>query len=135
VSPGFSRAVVARCRQLGLPVFPGVATATEVQAALDEQLPAVKFFPAESLGGAATIAALAGPFGALRFIPTGGIGSSQLAGYLSHRSVLAVGGSWMVAPALIRERDWAQITALTAAAVTLADTIRPRRDPGALNHA
>ena len=120
VSPGFDAAVVRRCRELGVPAIPGVATATEIQAALAEGVDVVKFFPAELLGGVKMINALAGPFPTVRFIPTGGIAAANLAPYLAHRSVLAVGGSWMVAPRLIAAGDWAEITRLTAEAVALA---------------
>ncbi|HLL68408.1 MAG TPA: bifunctional 4-hydroxy-2-oxoglutarate aldolase/2-dehydro-3-deoxy-phosphogluconate aldolase [Micromonosporaceae bacterium] len=120
VSPGFSPTVVRHCQQIGVPVFPGVATATEIQAALEEGLGVVKFFPAEPLGGLPMIKALAAPFPALRFIPTGGITAAQLGDYLGHRSVLAVGGSWMVAPKLIAAADWPEITRLTAEAVAVA---------------
>jgi 2-dehydro-3-deoxyphosphogluconate aldolase/(4S)-4-hydroxy-2-oxoglutarate aldolase len=120
VSPGFDAAVVRRCRDLGVAAIPGVATATEIQAALAEGVDVVKFFPAELLGGLPMIKALAGPFPAVRFIPTGGIAAGNLAPYLAHRSVLAVGGSWMVAPKLVAAGDWAEITRLTAEAVALA---------------
>jgi 2-dehydro-3-deoxyphosphogluconate aldolase / (4S)-4-hydroxy-2-oxoglutarate aldolase len=120
VSPGFDVAVVRRCRDLGVPAIPGVATATEIQAALAEGVDVVKFFPAELLGGVAMINALAGPFPAVRFIPTGGIAAANLTPYLAHRSVLAVGGSWMVAPKLIAAADWDEVTRLTAEAVALA---------------
>src|SRR5690606_2196314 len=73
VSPGFSEAVVRRCRELDVPVFPGVATASELMAALDAGCDVVKFFPAEPLGGVSTLKALAAPFPGVRFIPTGGI--------------------------------------------------------------
>lgn len=120
VSPGLSPAVVRRCRQVGVPAVPGVATATEIQAAVEIGLDVVKFFPAEQLGGLPTLAALAVPFPEIRFVPTGGITAAQLPGYLAHRSVLAVGGSWMVAPKLIAAGDWEEITRLTAEAVALA---------------
>jgi 2-dehydro-3-deoxyphosphogluconate aldolase/(4S)-4-hydroxy-2-oxoglutarate aldolase len=123
VSPGFSPLVVAHCQQLGVPVLPGIATATELMAALEHGLDTVKFFPAESLGGVGTLKALAAPFGAVRFVPTGGITAALLPDYLAVRSVLAVGGSWMVEPALLATGDWATVTARTAAAVELA---RPR---------
>jgi len=64
--------------------------------------------------------ALAAPFPSVRFIPTGGITAERLPAYLSHRAVLAVGGSWMVAPKLIAGAEWAEITRLTAEAVALA---------------
>jgi 2-dehydro-3-deoxyphosphogluconate aldolase/(4S)-4-hydroxy-2-oxoglutarate aldolase len=117
VSPGFSPAVVRRCREADLPVFPGVATATELQAALAEGLDVVKFFPAEPLGGLAMIEALAAPFPSVRFMPTGGINPDNLGRYLAHPAVLAVGGSWMVPRAVVTTGDWARVTALTADAV------------------
>lgn len=119
VSPGLDVRVVKRCQALGLPVYPGVATATEIQAALGCGVSTVKFFPAEPLGGTATVAALAAPFSDVRFIPTGGIGPAQAGRYLALKSVLAVGGSWMVPPAAIAAGDWARVTALTAGAAAL----------------
>jgi 2-dehydro-3-deoxyphosphogluconate aldolase/(4S)-4-hydroxy-2-oxoglutarate aldolase len=125
VSPGFSAAVVRRCQQLGLPVFPGVATPTELMAALDAGVETVKFFPAEPLGGLPMIAALAGPFPTARFIPTGGITGGQLAGYLAHPAVRAVGGSWMVASALLRAGQWDRVSDLCREAVGVARAARP----------
>ncbi|UWP80337.1 bifunctional 4-hydroxy-2-oxoglutarate aldolase/2-dehydro-3-deoxy-phosphogluconate aldolase [Dactylosporangium fulvum] len=120
VSPGFGPAVVRHCQQLGVPVFPGAATATEIQMALDAGLDTVKFFPAEQLGGIGMIKSLAAPFRSLRFIPTGGVNTHNLADYLSHPAVLAVGGTWMVAPDLIAAGRWDEVTARTAAAVAAA---------------
>ncbi len=120
VTPGFSAAVIRRCKDRGVPVFPGAATATEIQMALEQDLDTVKFFPAEAAGGPSTLSALSQPFGAMRFIPTGGITPSNLASYLALSSVLAVGGSWMASPRLIASGDFAEITRLTAEAVALA---------------
>lgn len=119
VSPGLSRAVVERCREHGVLALPGAVTATEVQEALEIGLTAVKFFPAETSGGAQAIAALAAPFDGLRFVPTGGIGPRNLHEYLGLAAVAAVGGSWMVPRALVVARDFAQVTRLTAEAVAL----------------
>jgi 2-dehydro-3-deoxyphosphogluconate aldolase/(4S)-4-hydroxy-2-oxoglutarate aldolase len=120
VTPGFSAAVVDRCQHRGVPVFPGVATATEIQMALEAGLDTVKFFPAETAGGPSALRAMSQPFGTMRFIPTGGITPVSLASYLALTSVLAVGGSWMASPRLIASRDFAEITRLTAEAVALA---------------
>jgi len=120
VSPGFNVAVVRRCAELGVPTFPGVATASDVMAAVAEELDIVKFFPAEPLGGVKMISALAAPFPSMRFIPTGGITAELLPRYLAHRAVAAVGGSWMVAPKLIAGGEWDEITRLTAEAVATA---------------
>jgi len=117
VSPGFGPAVVRRCQELGVPVFPGIATATEIQMALDAGLDTVKFFPAEQLGGVGMVKALSAPFRTVRFIPTGGIDTGNLADYLAVPSVLAVGGTWMVAPDLLAAGDWAEVTRRCVAAV------------------
>jgi 2-dehydro-3-deoxyphosphogluconate aldolase / (4S)-4-hydroxy-2-oxoglutarate aldolase len=120
VSPGTSRAVVERCQEHGVLALPGAVTATEVQAALELGLTAVKFFPAGTSGGAKAVAALAAPFQDVGFVPTGGIGPNDLAEYLALPSVLAVGGSWMVPRDAVREGDFDVVRDLSAAAVSLA---------------
>jgi 2-dehydro-3-deoxyphosphogluconate aldolase/(4S)-4-hydroxy-2-oxoglutarate aldolase len=119
VTPGFSTQVVERCKELDVLVIPGVVTATDVMAALDEGLDLVKFFPAEAAGGVALLRALRGPFLGVRWIPTGGVSAANAASYLALPSVAAVGGSWMVAPELIAARDFAAVTHLTQEAVSL----------------
>jgi 2-dehydro-3-deoxyphosphogluconate aldolase/(4S)-4-hydroxy-2-oxoglutarate aldolase len=88
--------------------------------ALDAGLRTVKFFPAQQLGGAAMVKALAAPFRDVRFVPTGGVTTANLADYLSVPAVLAVGGTWMVAPDLLAAGDWAEVTRRAAAAVAAA---------------
>lgn len=121
VTPGFSPEVVRYCQEISVPVFPGAATATDIQASLNVGLDTVKFFPAEPLGGMAMLGALAAPYSMMKFIPTGGISVANLAAYLRHPAVLAVGGSWMSARHLIEAGDFAAITELTAEAVRLAE--------------
>ena len=120
VCPGFRRTVVERSLALGVPVLPGVATATEVMLALDAGVETVKFFPAEQLGGAAAVKALAGPFRDVRWVPTGGVHAGNLRSYLDMPAVLAVGGSWMVAPDLVAAGAWDEVARRTAEAVALA---------------
>jgi 2-dehydro-3-deoxyphosphogluconate aldolase/(4S)-4-hydroxy-2-oxoglutarate aldolase len=120
VSPGLSLRVIERCRELDVLVVPGVATATEVIAALDQGLDLLKLFPAEAAGGVALLRALRGPFPDVRFVPTGGISAENAASYLALPSVAAVGGSWMVAPELVAARDYAAIAQLAREAATLA---------------
>jgi 2-dehydro-3-deoxyphosphogluconate aldolase/(4S)-4-hydroxy-2-oxoglutarate aldolase len=119
VSPGLSLAVVERCHEHGVLALPGAVTATEVQAALELGLTTVKFFPAGTSGGAPAIAALSAPFVGVQFVPTGGVGPKNLHDYLAIPAVVAVGGSWMVPRATVRDRNFAEITRLTAAAVAL----------------
>ncbi|MEX2549238.1 MAG: bifunctional 4-hydroxy-2-oxoglutarate aldolase/2-dehydro-3-deoxy-phosphogluconate aldolase [Nitriliruptoraceae bacterium] len=120
VSPGLSRAVVERCREHGVLALPGVATASEIQAALELGIDTVKFFPAGTSGGAPAIVALAGPFRSVRFVPTGGIGPKNLHDYLSIPAVAAVGGSWMVPRDRLEAGDFDGIAQLVADAVSLA---------------
>jgi 2-dehydro-3-deoxyphosphogluconate aldolase/(4S)-4-hydroxy-2-oxoglutarate aldolase len=122
VSPGLSAAVVRRAQELGVPVLPGVATPSDVIAALDLGLDAVKLFPANVVGGPAAVKAFSAPFPGLRFVPTGGVSAANLLDYLALPSVLAAGGSWMVDAALVRAGDTAEITRRTREAVALAAT-------------
>ena len=117
VSPGLHRGTLERARELRLPVLPGVATASELQAARELGFQTVKFFPAGPLGGVAAVRALAGPFPTMRLVPTGGVGPDDVAAYLAEPSVAAVGGSWMVRPELVRAQAWGKIGDLARAAV------------------
>jgi len=122
VSPGFDEEVVAKCRELGVPVVPGIATTTELMRALRAGLDTVKLFPAEPLGGLRTLRALAAPFPGMRFVPTGGIDASRLAAYLADPAVLAVGGSWMATADHLRRGDYDDVRRLTADAVERSTT-------------
>jgi len=124
VSPGLSARVVSRCAARGVPCIPGVVTATEIMAALDEGLDLLKFFPAEAAGGVATLRALAAPFPQARWVPTGGITTANLADYLAVPAVTAVGGSWMVKPELIEAGRFDEIERLARDAVTAAGVAR-----------
>jgi 2-dehydro-3-deoxyphosphogluconate aldolase/(4S)-4-hydroxy-2-oxoglutarate aldolase len=93
--------------------------------AMDLGLSVVKLFPASSAGGPAYLRTLGGPFPGLRFVPTGGIEAADLAAYLGVPSVLAVGGSWMVRPGLLLERDWAAVGRLASEASEVVRTVRP----------
>jgi len=119
VSPGLSEAVSKAAHEAKLPLFPGVITPGEVMRALDLGWKHLKFFPAETFGGVKVLQALAGPFGhtGVKFIPTGGITAATLPNYLAVPQVAAIGGSWMAEKKLVAEKNWNQITALTAEAM------------------
>ena len=123
VSPGFSPAIVKWCQSNQLPVLPGVATPSEVMTALDYGLEILKFFPAENLGGVATLKSLAGPFKGVKFIPTGGITTANLIEYLGLPNVLAVGGSWFVRETLIAGEKFDEIGQLVNEAITLIQKV------------
>jgi 2-dehydro-3-deoxyphosphogluconate aldolase/(4S)-4-hydroxy-2-oxoglutarate aldolase len=120
VSPGLSVDVVGRCRVLDVPALPGVATASDLMTATALGLSEVKFFPAGLLGGPAAIRALTAPFTRMAFMPSGGVNADTMADYLAVPAVPAVSGSWMVDPALLRAKDWDEVTARSAAAVEKA---------------
>jgi len=120
VTPGFSPRVVRACQDRSVPVIPGAVTATEIGNALDEGVQVVKFFPAATMGGPAALRALAGPFPMVRFIPTGGVTAGNMAEYLGLSCVLAVGGSWVVAPDLLASGNYAEVTRRASGAVSRA---------------
>jgi len=119
VSPGFNPQVVEWCLEQAVPVTPGVATPTEIEMALDKGLTILKFFPAEALGGIATLKAIAAPYKAVKFIPTGGINPQNLADYLKLPMVHACGGSWLAPAKLISAGAFDEITRLTQEAVAI----------------
>jgi 2-dehydro-3-deoxyphosphogluconate aldolase/(4S)-4-hydroxy-2-oxoglutarate aldolase len=124
VSPGLHDSVVKVARERGLPLLPGVATATEAQAAWNLGLRAVKFFPASLAGGVPMLKALSSVFRDLRFMPTGGVSSENLAEFLALPAVLACGGSWLTPAPAIERGDWGSVTALAADARHIARQAR-----------
>ena len=117
VSPGFNPKVVGYCVENNIPIVPGTSRPSDVEAALEFGLDVVKFFPAEAAGGIPMLSSLAGPYGNLKFMPTGGIDEKNLLNYLNLKNVIACGGSFMVKDSLISEGKFSEITALTRAAV------------------
>ncbi len=122
ITPGVDRGVIDLALERGLDVLPGAATATEVLTVLRSGLRAVKLFPADLLGGVDLIAALAGPFPDVAFVPSGGVSPANLEGYLAHPNVPAVSGSWMAGRQLLESRDVATIERLSREATALAGT-------------
>jgi len=98
VSPGLTHPMALAARDTGIPFLPGVATASDIMRGLDVGLDRFKFFPAESSGGIPALTALSGPFGRVRFCPTGGITADTAKDWLALDAVLCVGGSWLVRP-------------------------------------
>jgi 2-dehydro-3-deoxyphosphogluconate aldolase / (4S)-4-hydroxy-2-oxoglutarate aldolase len=119
VSPGYTNAVVKACRDLELPLLPGVATASEIMAAQEEGYTALKFFPAMQAGGLAMLKAWHGPFGDVKFCPTGGITAANAPEFLALPNVVCVGGSWLTPADAVAQGDWARVTRLAQQAVAL----------------
>lgn len=124
VSPGFDPEIIDYCISIGLPVLPGCITPSEIAQAVKRGLKVVKFFPAEQSGGVAMIKAMAAPYSMVKFMPTGGISTKNLADYLSCDKILCCGGSWMVKEDLIRSGSFDKITDMTREATALAKSIR-----------
>lgn len=112
VAPGLNKEVVKKAIELDVPFVPGVATATEIEAALSLGLTTVKFFPAEQAGGIGYIKAVSAPYPMMKFMPTGGISEKNILDYLAFAKVIACGGSWIVKSNLLKEHNWTEVTRL-----------------------
>ena len=112
VSPGYTTALGQACRDADLPLLPGVATGSEIMMALGDGLSELKFFPAMQAGGPAMLKAWSGPFGDVRFCPTGGVTAANAPDFLALANVVCVGGSWLTPPDVLARGNWAQVTAL-----------------------
>jgi 2-dehydro-3-deoxyphosphogluconate aldolase/(4S)-4-hydroxy-2-oxoglutarate aldolase len=119
VSPGYTAEVGSACRRVGLPLLPGVATASEVMAATADGLSFLKFFPAVQAGGLAMLKALGGPFPDIAFCPTGGISLETAPQFLALPNVKVCGGSWLTPADAVASGDWARITRLAKEAQAL----------------
>lgn len=111
VSPGATPRLLEAAAARHAPLLPGVATASELQLALEYGFERLKFFPAAAAGGPALLKSLAGPFPSVRFCPTGGISETSAPEYLALSNVACVGGSWLATPEQLLRGDWAGITA------------------------
>jgi len=119
VSPGYSSDVGIACRNLGLPLLPGVATASEVMQANADGYDFLKFFPATAAGGIPLLKALAGPFPDVAFCPTGGITVETAPQFLALPNVKVCGGSWLTPQDAVDAKDWPRITQLARASAAL----------------
>jgi 2-dehydro-3-deoxyphosphogluconate aldolase/(4S)-4-hydroxy-2-oxoglutarate aldolase len=119
VSPGFTEAIGAACREQGLPLLPGVSTASEVMRASVEGYSFLKLFPATAVGGIKLLNALYGPFPDVVFCPTGGITLETAPQFLALPNVKVCGGSWLMPQDAVQQGDWARITRLAAEAQAL----------------
>ncbi|MEY2689662.1 MAG: hypothetical protein RL375_3861 [Pseudomonadota bacterium] len=112
VSPGYTPDIGRVCREIGLPLLPGVSTASEVMMANADGYRFLKLFPASAVGGANLLKAFASPFHDVAFCPTGGISYETAPQYLSLPNVKVCGGSWLTPADALQAGDWARITEL-----------------------
>lgn len=120
VAPGFGPSVVDYCLAHDIPVYPGVATPTEVEMALAKGLKTLKFFPAEPIGGLEYLKAIAAPYVDVHFMPTGGINLTNVGRYLSFDRIIACGGSWMAPVDWIAAKQFDRIREASQRASDLA---------------
>jgi 2-dehydro-3-deoxyphosphogluconate aldolase/(4S)-4-hydroxy-2-oxoglutarate aldolase len=113
VAPGLNSSICQKSLEIGLPFSPGVMTPTDIEAAIAIGIKNLKFFPAEAAGGVNMLKSLYAPYKHLgiKFIPTGGIKTSNVQDYLALDAVLAVGGTWIAATDDIASSNWAKIKA------------------------
>lgn len=109
VTPNLDVEVVKTCQRLNIPVLPGCATPTDIAAAMSLGLNVVKFFPAEASGGLSMIKAMNGPFGMMKFLPTGGINLDNMMDYLKNDKILAVGGTFMANEGFVRDGQFDRV--------------------------
>ncbi|HRE82585.1 MAG TPA: bifunctional 4-hydroxy-2-oxoglutarate aldolase/2-dehydro-3-deoxy-phosphogluconate aldolase [Opitutaceae bacterium] len=124
LAPGFDPETVRHCAQVALPFIPGVATASEIQAAIAQGCRWLKWFPAGPLGGVSALRTLAAPFRHLgvKYLPLGGISIDVLKDYLAEPDVGAVGGSWIAPTELVQQRSWEEIERRASTAVARVRT-------------
>ncbi|WP_213879108.1 bifunctional 4-hydroxy-2-oxoglutarate aldolase/2-dehydro-3-deoxy-phosphogluconate aldolase [Pseudomonas sp. dw_358] len=121
VTPGVTQDMLQAGVDSPLPMLPGISSPSELMMGYSLGYRRFKLFPAEVSGGVAAIKAFAGPFGEVRFCPTGGVGPGNIKNYMEQPNVMCVGGSWMLDSAWIKNRDWARIQEVSAQALALLD--------------
>lgn len=126
VSPGLNTDIVMWCTSEDIPVLPGCVTPSEIMTAIRLGVNIIKFFPANIYGGLSAMKALSGPFGSIRFVPTGGINAANLGEYIRAPFVHAVGGSWMCSKNDINSGNFEKITQLSAEATAIIASARPK---------
>ena len=110
VTPTLQSETIVYCRQHGLPIACGCLTPTEALAAHRAGADFIKLFPADTLGPG-YLRALLAPLPFLKIIPTGGVSLDNLAAYVQAGAAgVAMGGN-LVGKAVLRDRDWAGLTA------------------------
>lgn len=119
VSPGYTTHIGLACREMGLPLLPGVATGSEVMTATADGYSFLKFFPATAAGGIPMLKALFGPFPEVGFCPTGGINAETAAQFLALPNVKVCGGSWLTPADAVKAGDWSRVSQLAREASAL----------------
>ena len=122
VTPGITRELLEAGIHSDIPLLPGISTPSEIMQAYGLGYRRFKLFPAEISGGVAAIKAFAGPFGDLRFCPTGGVNSTNARSYMALPNIMCVGGTWMLDSAWVKAGDWERVQAASAEAMALLES-------------
>lgn len=124
VSPGLDEETVIWCNENNITCCPGCVTPTEIMKAISLGLKVVKFFPANVYGGIKAIKALSGPFGDIKFLPTGGVSADNMEEFLEVKSIAAVGGSWVCTKTDVNNGEFEKITKLSKEATDIIKKVR-----------
>lgn len=124
VSPGSNPKVIQYCQDNNICVIPGVVTPSEIEKNLDMGITIMKFFPAEAAGGLKMIRAMSAPYGAVSFMPTGGINVDNVREYLKYNKIIACGGSWIVKSDLLEKNNYEEIAKLSREAADIVKQVR-----------
>lgn len=112
VSPGYTSQVGLACREIGLPLLPGVSTGSEIMMANADDYYFLKLFPAVAVGGINLLKGFAGPFTDVKFCPTGGVTVESAPQFLALPNVVVCGGTWLTPGDAVASKNWAHITKL-----------------------
>lgn len=123
VSPGATEQLLDAAENFDVPLLPGAANPSEVMRLLERGYRYQKFFPAQAAGGVPMLKSIGGPLPQVQFCPTGGIGPNNAADFLGLANVVCIGGSWMAAPKLVQEKNWAEVTRLAREAKSLSESL------------
>jgi 2-dehydro-3-deoxyphosphogluconate aldolase/(4S)-4-hydroxy-2-oxoglutarate aldolase len=110
VSPSLDIPTIELGRRLGVPVFAGALTPTEIVTAWKAGAHAVKIFPANAVGGPTYLKSIKAPLPQVQLLPTGGVSLTNAAEFI-HAGAFALGvGADLVDLGALRKGDAAAIT-------------------------
>ena len=119
VSPGYTNEMGMACKEIELPLLPGVSSGGEVMNANNDGYYFLKLFPAVAVGGINLLKGFSGPFSDVQFCPTGGVTVDSAADFLALPNVPVCGGTWLTPKNLIENKDWVAITKLAKQASSI----------------
>ena len=119
VSPGYTNEMGLICKEIELPLLPGVSTGSEIMNANNDGFSFLKLFPAVAVGGINLLKGFSGPFSDIQFCPTGGITIESAPDFLALPNVPVCGGTWLTPKKLIEDKDWSAITKLAKQACSI----------------